>query len=189
MPKIITNPQIIGQQGEAFVSTRANAMGLMFSRYGPLEAGMDGLLEIRDAVTGAASGRLVAVRVKTRNTGSYTGETESAFEYLMDGTDVAYWTGCNLPVIVVLVHLEREQAYWKSPSPPAHPRTSGLYAVGLIGVAAQAAFFVGLVVPEVALEPHHPAVALEGEEVGGDAVESCFEDATERRRSPRRGRG
>ena len=114
MPKIITNPQIIGQQGEAFVSTRANAMGLMFSRYGPLEAGMDGLLEIRDAVTGAASGRLVAVRVKTRNTGSYTGETESAFEYLMDGTDVIYWTGCNLPVIVVLVHLEREQAYWKS---------------------------------------------------------------------------
>ena len=32
----------------------------------------------------------------------------------MDDTDVAYWKGCNLPVIVVLVHLEREQAYWKS---------------------------------------------------------------------------
>ena len=114
MTKTITNQQIIGSRGEAFVSERANAMGFMFSRYGPPEAGMDGLLEIRDPVTGAASGRLVAVQVKTRNTGSYTGETEAGFEYLMDETDVVYWKGCNLPVIVVLVHLERNQAYWKS---------------------------------------------------------------------------
>jgi hypothetical protein len=114
MAKTITNQQIIGSRGEAFVSERANAMGFMFSRYGPPEVGMDGLLEIRDPVTGAASGRLVAVQVKTRNTGSYSGETEASFEYLMDETDVAYWKGCNLPVIVVLVHLERHQAYWKS---------------------------------------------------------------------------
>ena len=114
MAKTITNQQIIGSRGEAFVSERANAMGFMFSRYGPPEAGMDGLLEIRDPVTGAASGRLVAVQVKTRYTGSYTGETEAGFEYLMEETDVSYWKGCNLPVIVVLVHLERNQAYWKS---------------------------------------------------------------------------
>ena len=114
MAKIITNQQIIGAQGEAVVSERANAMGFMFSRYGPLEAGMDGLLEIRDPITGAASGRLVAVQVKTTNADSYTAETESGFEYLMDDADVAYWKGCNLPVIVVLVRLERNQAYWKS---------------------------------------------------------------------------
>jgi hypothetical protein len=114
MTKTITNQQIIGSRGEAFVSERANAMGFMFSRYGPPEAGLDGLLEIRDPVTGAASGRLVAVQVKTRYTGSYTGETGAGFEYLMDETDVDYWKGCNLPVIVVLVHLERNQAYWKS---------------------------------------------------------------------------
>ena len=45
MTKTITNQQLIGYRGEAFVSERANAMGFMFSRYGPLEAGMDGLLE------------------------------------------------------------------------------------------------------------------------------------------------
>src|SRR5450759_1192402 len=38
-------------------------------------------------------------------------------------------------------------------------------------VLAQAAHLVGFVVLEVALEPLHVAVALEGEHVGGDAVE------------------
>lgn len=114
MAKTITDQQLLGNRGEAFVNERANAMSFMFSRYGPLEAGMDGLLEIRDPVTKAATGRLVAVQVKTRSSGSYTGETESGFEYLMDEADVDYWQGCNLPVIVVLVHLERNQAYWKS---------------------------------------------------------------------------
>lgn len=114
MRKTITDQQLVGSRGEAFVNERANAMGFMFTRYGPLEAGIDGLLEIRDPVTRAATGRLVAVQVKTRNAGSYTGENDAGFEYLMGETDVTYWRGCNLPVIVVLVHLERNQAYWKS---------------------------------------------------------------------------
>jgi hypothetical protein len=79
----------------------------------PDEAGAD-VVTLPSPLTGAASGRLVAVQVKTRYTGSYTGETELGFKYLMDETDVAYWKGCNLPVIIVLVHLERNQAYWKS---------------------------------------------------------------------------
>src|SRR5262245_56398652 len=44
-------------------------------------------------------------------------------------------------------------------------------AVGLVGVGPEAPFAVGLVVLVVALEPHHLAVALEREDVGGDAVE------------------
>src|SRR5687767_10979973 len=39
------------------------------------------------------------------------------------------------------------------------------------GVDAEAAFLVFLVIGEVALEPFHVAVALEGEDVRGDAVE------------------
>lgn len=114
MVKTITDPQIIGSRGEAFVSERANSMGFMYSRYGPLEAGIDGLLEIRDTKTGTATGRLVATQVKTTETGSYTAESDSGFEYLMTEEDVVYWRGCNLPVIVILVHLERGEAYWKS---------------------------------------------------------------------------
>lgn len=114
MAKKITNPQIIGARGESFVSERANSMGFMYSGYGRVEAGIDGLLELRDPDTGVATGQLVAVQVKTKEWGSYTGETETSFEYLMDKSDVEYWDGCNLPVIVVLVHLESNIAYWKN---------------------------------------------------------------------------
>jgi hypothetical protein len=31
----------------------------------------------------------------------------SHFEYLMDADEVEYWTGCNVPAILILVHLER----------------------------------------------------------------------------------
>ena len=114
MTKTITNAQMIGSQGESFVSERANAMGFLFTRHGPLEAGIDGFLEIRDPKSGTPMGQMVAVQVKTRAQGAFTADTESSFEYLMDETDLAYWQGSNLPVIVVLVHLGRRSAYWKS---------------------------------------------------------------------------
>ena len=116
MTKTITNAQMIGSQGESFVAERAHAMGFMFTAYGRLEAGIDGVLEIRDPQSGTATGRLVAVQVKTKARGPYTAETEAGFEYLMDESDVTYWRDSNLPVVVVLVHLERRIAYWKSVS-------------------------------------------------------------------------
>ena len=61
------------------------------------------------------------MQVKTRSDGAYTAEDDSAFEYLMDESDVAYWEGSNLPVIVVLVHLQRRVAYWKSTSEGTGP--------------------------------------------------------------------
>ncbi len=114
MVKTITRQQLAGSQGEAFVRERANAMGFLFSPYGQPEAGIDGLLELRDPVKGEVSGRLVAVQVKTTDDGAYTAESDTGFDYLMDGRDVDYWRGSNLPVIVVLVHLGRREAYWKS---------------------------------------------------------------------------
>jgi len=114
MTKTITRQQLAGSQGEAFIKERANAMGFLFSTYGQPEAGIDGLLELRDPKTGAVGGRLVAVQVKTTDNGSYTADTGNHFEYLMDPEDVPYWRGCSLPVIVVLLHLGRREAFWKS---------------------------------------------------------------------------
>lgn len=116
MAKTITNAQKIGSQGESFVAERADAMGFMFTAYGRVEAGIDGVLEIRDPQSGTATGQLVAVQVKTKARGAYTAETEAGFEYLMDEDDVTYWRGSNLPVVVVFVRLEGRTAYWKSVS-------------------------------------------------------------------------
>jgi len=44
-------------------------------------------------------------------------------------------------------------------------------AVRLVGFGAEATAAVGFVIGVVALEPHRLAVALEGEDVGGDAVQ------------------
>src|SRR5688572_6658389 len=59
--------------------------------------------------------------------------------------------------------------------PAREPRSVGQLLVAdpvrLEGVVAEALLLVGLVVGEVALEPGDLGVALEGEDVGGDAVE------------------
>lgn len=114
--KTITRQQVAGSQGEAFVRERANAMGLLYSPYGTPEAGIDGLIEIRDPASGVVSGQIVAVQVKTTDDGGYTAETGTSFEYLMDQRDVEYWRGSNVPVILVVVRLNSREAYWKDTS-------------------------------------------------------------------------
>jgi Domain of unknown function (DUF4365) len=44
-------------------------MGFLFNTYGQPEAGIDGLLELRDPLTGIVSGRLIAIQVKTTDDG------------------------------------------------------------------------------------------------------------------------
>ncbi|HWA03067.1 MAG TPA: DUF4365 domain-containing protein [Rhizomicrobium sp.] len=100
--KTITRQQVAGSQGEAFVRERANAMGFLYSPYGTPEAGIDGLIEIRDPISGLVSGQIVAVQVKTTDDGDYTAETATSFEYLMDPRDVGYWRGSKLPDILRL---------------------------------------------------------------------------------------
>lgn len=112
-PKVISKAQIIGEQGAAIVKERAHDMGFLFSYYGQVEAGIDGLIELRDPVTGQVGGRLVAVQIKTREDRAYTAETDDSFEYLCQAEDIAYWQQSNLPVIVVLVRLSDRSAYWK----------------------------------------------------------------------------
>lgn len=112
-PKTISNAQVIGEQGAAVVKERAHDMGFLFSTYGQVEAGIDGLIELRDSLTGEVGGRLVAVQVKTRDDRRYTAETDDAFEYLCEPEDVGYWQQSNLPVIVVMVRLSDRSAYWK----------------------------------------------------------------------------
>ena len=101
-------------------------MGFLYTPYNPPEAGIDGFLEIRDPATGAVSGRFVAVQVKTTDDGRSAAETEQSFEYLMDAKDVEYWCGSNIPVILVLVHLGRNEAWWGGVSiREAEPASAG----------------------------------------------------------------
>ena len=66
MTKTITRQQIAGSQGEAFVRERAHDMGFLFNPYGQPEAGIDGLLELRDPATHRRSGGFLNGSLVTR---------------------------------------------------------------------------------------------------------------------------
>ena len=112
--KTITDSQMIGRRGEEIVADRALEMGFIYTHNGPLEAGVDGFLEIRDPNSGRVTGQIVAVQVKTTAEGAFPGETEAGFHYRMREADVAYWRDANVPVVIVLVHLGKKTVYWKN---------------------------------------------------------------------------
>lgn len=120
-PKIITAAQIIGEQGFAIVKERIHEMGYLFTPYGPVEAGIDGIVEIRETSTGQLAGKLVAVQVKTTASGAYSAETEDDFEYLLRPEDFRYWQEANLPVILAIVRLSDRSVYWKAVSKQGNP--------------------------------------------------------------------
>ena len=112
--KTYSDQQLTGREGEALVKARIHAMGFAFNPSDSMEAGIDGTLEIRDPQTRAATGKIIAVQVKTTRSGRYAGETESGLHYLCEQADLDYWRNWTIPVIVVLVRLEDESLYWKA---------------------------------------------------------------------------
>lgn len=111
--KTYSDNQVLGREGEALVKARLHSIGFAFNPSDSMEAGIDGTLEIRDPVTRAATGKTIAVQVKTTASGSYTRETETGFEYLCEPEDVEYWRNWTIPVIVVMVRLSDQGMYWK----------------------------------------------------------------------------
>ena len=113
MKKKITDSQILGELGETAVEKLVLGMGMIYERRGRLEAGIDGLIELRDPSTGAPLGKLLAVQVKATAAGQYLRETAERFEYLLKSEDLAYWRQSNIPVIIVLWRQSDDTAYWK----------------------------------------------------------------------------
>lgn len=64
-PKRPSQNQINGQCGELLVADRTLAMGFVFHTLNRLEAGVDGVMELRDPLTQAMLGRWIGVQVKT----------------------------------------------------------------------------------------------------------------------------
>ncbi|MEH3146463.1 MAG: DUF4365 domain-containing protein [Methylobacterium frigidaeris] len=112
--KTYSDQQITGREGEALVKARVHSMGFAFNPSDSMEAGIDGILEIRDPATKGATGKTLAVQVKTTKSGSYTRETDTSLEYLCEPEDVDYWRKWTIPVIVVMVRLSDGSMYWKA---------------------------------------------------------------------------
>lgn len=113
MSKRITDSQILGELGEAAVRKLVLEMQFIYEPRGRLEAGTDGIIELRDPNTGAPLGKLLGVQVKSTERGKYIREDDRGFEYLIRPDDLKYWRTSNVPVIIVLWRKSDETAYWK----------------------------------------------------------------------------
>lgn len=104
---------MLGELGETAVKKIVLETGFIYEPRGRLEAGTDGLVELRDPKTGAPLGKLLAVQVKSTEGGKYTRENEDGFEYLLKPEDLKLWRLSNIPVIIVLWRRSDSSAYWK----------------------------------------------------------------------------
>jgi hypothetical protein len=113
MTKRITDSQILGELGETAIKKLVLEMHFIYESRGRLEAGTDGIIELRDPKSGAPLGKLLGVQVKATASGQYIRETDRSFEYLLKPDDLKYWRGSNIPVIIVVWRQSDGSAYWK----------------------------------------------------------------------------
>jgi len=87
-------------------------MEYLFYESGGVEAGIDGSIEIRDPETGEVANQIVQFQSKA--TGNrLPGESDGGFHWPCDERDIDYWTFGTAPVILIVVDLTTDQAYWK----------------------------------------------------------------------------
>ena len=101
----------MGEIGEAAVRLRFLNIGFQFDGRSRLEAGIDGIAEVMD--NGKPLARMIAVQVKSTSQGLYSSENDKGFYYLIRTSDLEYWRGSNLPVILVLYRQKDDSFYWK----------------------------------------------------------------------------
>ncbi len=111
--KKIGKSDIIGGRGVNLVEKVVLEMGCLWYPTGGVEAGIDGIIEIRDVVTGEVTNSIVQVQSKATN-GRFTAETPTGFEYLCDAKDLEYWLNGNAPVIIVVSRPDTGESYWAS---------------------------------------------------------------------------
>jgi hypothetical protein len=111
--KRITREQILGETAVQFIGRRFLDMGFPWHpTNAPLDAGIDGFIEIRDAQSGEATNSWIAVQSKGRTT--LEKETEVQFEFTCTPRDLDYWRRGNMPVLLVVSRPARNEAWWMS---------------------------------------------------------------------------
>lgn len=112
-PKKITKRTLVGEQGVYLVGQIVMQMGYAWYPTGSVEAGIDGHIELRDAVTERVFNLVIGVQIKAVG-GPFANETDTGLDFYCDERDLDYWLGGNLPVIFVVSRPSTNEAYWIS---------------------------------------------------------------------------
>src|SRR5260370_22094725 len=113
--KKLSEQQIIGQQGVHLLGGRLLSVGLSFQSSGPLDAGIDGFLELRDPSTGEVRAQWITAQLKTQKEGRFSEETDESLSYICRQQDLDYWLGSNGPVGLFVARLRHRRIFWKAP--------------------------------------------------------------------------
>lgn len=108
--KQIAPADMRGDKGIALVHRIVNDMGFVWNAL-HLEAGIDGIIEVRDPATSEVSNCIIQVQSKA-GPSYFKVETESSFELICDERDLDYWLRGNAPVVLVVSRPDEDEAYW-----------------------------------------------------------------------------
>ncbi|HBJ36087.1 MAG TPA: hypothetical protein DDZ51_15335 [Planctomycetaceae bacterium] len=108
--KRITDAQILGEMGVNLIQKMVLKMGFTWHPSNqPVEAGIDGWVELRDDATGQVKNCWIPVQSKAV---SEIIEAKGAPTYYCKPADLQYWLEGSTPVILVVSVPEDEIAYW-----------------------------------------------------------------------------
>ncbi len=110
--KKITDEQILGEKGVNLVQALVLKMGFTWHPSNqPVEAGIDGWVELRDVGSGEVKNCWIAVQSKAR---SEIRESKGSPAFHCKQSDLDYWLEGSAPVVLIVSQPEEELAYWVS---------------------------------------------------------------------------
>ncbi len=110
--KKISQNDLVGRRGIALIDTIMSEIGFLWYET-KLEAGIDGVIEVRDRVTEEVTNNIIQVQSKATDV-DFDRETDDNFVFACDGRDLNYWLNGNAPVILIRSRPKTKEAYWVS---------------------------------------------------------------------------
>ncbi|QKV74085.1 DUF4365 domain-containing protein [Amycolatopsis sp. Hca4] len=104
----------------------SRSLGWIFREQRTLDQGIDGHVEV--AVNGHGTGRLIAVQIKS-GPSYFRRPVEGGWSFYYSARERQVWHGHVLPVMVLLVDVDRDIVYWQRIHPETERQTPKRYAV------------------------------------------------------------
>lgn len=109
---------------EIVMTARPNGLGFLFRELPQLDYGIDAQIEVVDGVgsDAVATGKFVSVQVKSGRS-YFQNESEQGWVNYVGKSTVEYWRGHSVPVLFVLVDIEKREAFWTQGDSEKHQAT------------------------------------------------------------------
>jgi hypothetical protein len=108
--KKVTAQTLIGEEGVNLIERRVLEMGHLFHPR-RIDHGIDGHIDLVEPGTGRHLNQTILVQSKAHDR-SLQQESATSFVFTCDQRDLEHWLGGNAPVIVVVSHPKKDEAWW-----------------------------------------------------------------------------